>query len=199
MTNTFYEAVQNRRSIYGLSKEALITDERLQEVIELTVQSTPSVFNSQSGRIVVLLGEQSEQFWQYAFDEVKKSLPAEKYEGTKQRFENFAAGYGTVLFYEDYEVIENLQEKFSYLADDFPIWSHQGSGMLQNVIWTALEHEGFGASLQHYYPDFPKQAIDAWGIQPKWKLIAQLPFGKPTAPPKEKEVKPAHERVFIIK
>lgn len=76
---------------------------------------------------------------------VKKNALAhatlERIESTTARFQGFAEGYGTVLFFEDYEVIDSYQEKFPKLKDQFPIWSHQGAGMLQYVIWTALEHE----------------------------------------------------------
>ncbi len=41
MTTAFYEAIQGRRSIFGLSKTSPISDERLQEVIELAVKKCP--------------------------------------------------------------------------------------------------------------------------------------------------------------
>ena len=34
------------------------------------------------------------------------------------------------------------------LAQAFPAWSLHQSGMLQYIVWTALEKEGLGASLQ---------------------------------------------------
>lgn len=37
MTKNFYEAVENRHSIYGLSDEFVISDERLQEVLHIAV------------------------------------------------------------------------------------------------------------------------------------------------------------------
>ncbi|MDQ0112836.1 putative oxidoreductase (fatty acid repression mutant protein) [Paenibacillus harenae] len=38
-----------------------------------------------------------------------------------------------------------------------------------------------------------------WSIAESWQLIAQLPFGKPTAPAGEKPFKPIEERVKIFK
>ena len=64
----------------------------------------------------------------------------------------FKSGYGTVLYFEDSEVVEGLQANFALYKDNFPTWSQQSSGMLQFAIWTALEIEGFGATLQHYNP-----------------------------------------------
>lgn len=50
MTKNFYEAVENRHSIYGLSDEFVISDERLQEVLHIAVKHAPSAFNSQTAR-----------------------------------------------------------------------------------------------------------------------------------------------------
>lgn len=66
--------------------------------------------------------------------------------------DSFKAGYGTVLFFEDQSIVKSLQEQFALYADNFPIWSQQTSGMHQLVVWTALEGEGLGATLQHYNP-----------------------------------------------
>jgi predicted oxidoreductase (fatty acid repression mutant protein) len=59
VTNTkkdFYTAVADRRSIYGISKEAVVSNERIQEVVNYAVKHTPLAFNSQSARVIVLFG-----------------------------------------------------------------------------------------------------------------------------------------------
>jgi predicted oxidoreductase (fatty acid repression mutant protein) len=71
--------------------------------------------------------------------------------------------------------------------------------MLQLVIWTALENEGLGASLQHYNPIIDEEVKKEWSIPENWKLIAQMPFGKPTAPAGEKQFNPVEDRVKIFK
>ena len=199
MTKNFYEAVEGRRSIYDLSDDFVISDERLQEVLHIAITSVPSAFNSQSGRLVVLIGDNNEEFWKQAFEEIKDGLTEERYERNKKRFEGFANGHGTILFFEDQQVIGSLQDKFADMADQFPIWSQQGTGMLQYLVWTTLESEGFGASLQHYYPEFSATQKQQWGIQDGWQLIAEMPFGSPTSLPNEKEIQPVEERVIIAK
>ncbi|MEI4769100.1 nitroreductase family protein [Psychrobacillus sp. FJAT-51614] len=199
MTKSFYSAVQSRRSIYGISSEVVISDERINEVINLAVKHTPTAFNSQTGRIVVLLGEQNKKYWKITFETLKKGLPEEKIASTEERIEGFARGYGTVLFFEDYSIVESFQYKFASLEDHFPLWSHQASGILQYLVWTSLEQEGFGASLQHFAPEIDEKLRIAWGIQKEWQLIAQLPFGKPVSPPKEKIIEPVEDRVVIVK
>lgn len=71
--------------------------------------------------------------------------------------------------------------------------------MLQYIIWTSLQIEGFGVSLQHYNPLIDDEVKKEWKVPDSWKLIGQMPFGKPTAPPDEKEVKPLEERIRIFK
>ncbi|MFJ8066941.1 nitroreductase family protein [Psychrobacillus sp. NPDC096426] len=199
MTKSFYSAVQSRRSIYSINDEKIISDERIQDIVNLVVKHTPTAFNSQTGRVVVLLGDQHKKFWKLAFESVKQGLVEEKITSTQSRFEGFASGYGTVLFFEDYSVVESFQEKFASVEHYFPVWSHQASGMLQYLVWTALEQEGFGASLQHFYPELSKEVKESWGIQEKWELIAQLPFGNPIASPKNKLIEPVEHRVVIVK
>ena len=48
MAKDFYSAIEDRRSIYAISKEQVVSDEKIQEVIYHAVKHTPSAFNSQS-------------------------------------------------------------------------------------------------------------------------------------------------------
>lgn len=150
--NDFYTAIENRRSIYGISSEAVVSNERIQEVINHAVKHTPSSFNSQTARVVVLTGESHTKLWNITTETLRKIVPAENFGPTEDKMNAFGSGYGTVLFFEDNSAIEGLQKQFPLYAENFPIWSLQSNGMLQHVIWTSLEVEGFGASLQHYNP-----------------------------------------------
>lgn len=193
--NDFYSAIENRRSIYGISSEPVVSNERIQEVIDHAVKHTPSSFNSQSARVVVLTGENHTKLWNITTDALKKVVPAENFGPTQDKMNAFGSGYGTVLFFEDNSVIESLQEQFALYAENFPIWSLQSNGMLQYVIWTSLELEGFGASLQHYNPLIDDEVRKEWNIPSNWKLLAQMPFGKPTAPAGDKDFAPLEDRV----
>jgi uncharacterized protein len=198
-TKDFYTAVKERRSIYGISKEAVVSDERIQEIVNHAVKHTPSAFNSQSARVVVLLGQNHDELWNMTKETLRKIVPADQFGPTEKKMNAFGSGYGTVLFFEDQKVIESLQEQFASYKENFPIWSQQSNGMLQYVIWTSLELEGFGASLQHYNPLIDDEVKKEWNIPDSWKLIAQMPFGKPTAPAGEKEFKPLGERIKVFK
>lgn len=199
MTKDFYTAVKERRSIYGISKEATIADERLQEIIQDAVKHAPSAFNSQSARCVILLKEQHDRLWDITMEALRARVAPEKFAPTEQKINSFKAGYGTVLFFDDVSIVEGLQSKFPTYKENFPVWAQQANGMLQYIIWTALELEGLGASLQHYNPLIDEEVKQQWGVPKSWKLIAQMPFGKPTAGPGEKQFLPIEDRVKIYK
>lgn len=199
MSKNFFTAVADRRSYYGISKEAIVSDDRIKEIIEHAVKYTPSSFNSQSARVVLLLGDHHDKLWDITKDALRKVVPADQFSSTEDKINSFKSGYGTVLFFEDNSVIESLQQQFPLYKDNFPIWSEQASGMHQFVIWTALEIEGFGASLQHYNELIETDIKKEWSIPNNWKLIGQMPFGKPTAEPGEKQFQPLEDRIKVFK
>jgi predicted oxidoreductase (fatty acid repression mutant protein) len=199
MNKDFYTALKERRSIYGIGKEVVVAEEKILEVVNNAVKYTPSAFNSQSARVVVLLGQQHDKVWDITKETLRKIVPTESFSQTEDRINSFKNGYGTVLFFEDQSIIESLQKQFSLYKDNFPVWSQQSSGMLQYVIWTSLELEGLGVSLQHYNPLIDEEVRKEWGVPSNWKLIAQMPFGKPLAPAGEKEFMSLEERVKVFK
>jgi uncharacterized protein len=200
MAKDFFESIRSRRSIYSISKESPISDAAIQEIVEEAVKHTPSAFNSQTTRIVLLLGAQHDELWNITTRVLKTVVPAGQFESTQQKMNGFQNGYGTLLFFEDMSVVEDLQKKFPLYQDNFPVWAQHTDAMHQLVIWTALENEGFGASLQHYNPLIDEQIKSTWELPESWKLIAQMPFGKPTAPAGEKEWKPIlNERLKVFK
>ncbi len=197
MVNTFLEAVKARRTYYGIGKAVSVADERIQAVVEEALLHTPSAFNSQSARVILLLGKEHDALWALTKETLRKLVPADKFAPTEEKINSFQAGYGTVLFFEDQSVVEGLQAQFPLYKDHFPLWSNHSSGMLQFVVWTALEQEGLGASLQHYAPLIDEGVQQKWGVPKSWKLIAQMPFGQPTAEPGEKTFNPIEERFKV--
>ncbi|MDN4083862.1 nitroreductase family protein [Paenibacillus polymyxa] len=200
MTKDFFTALKDRRSYYGISKEQVISDQRIQEIVEEAVKYTPTSFNSQTSRAVVLLGEHHDKLWNIT-EEILREVVGneEQFKSTAEKMNGFRSGYGTVLFFEDNNVVAGLQQQFEAYADNFPIWANQSNGMLQLVVWTALEQEGLGASLQHYNPLIDEKVKNEWNIPEHWKLIAEMPFGKPTFQPGDKEFQPIEERVKTFK
>ena len=199
MSKNLKDAIQHRRSYYSLDNKVVVKDEEIKGIVEFAVTHVPSAFNSQSTRIVLLLGESHAKFWSIVKETLRKIVPAEAFVNTEKKIDGcFASGYGTVLFYEDQEVVEGLQSAFAAYKDNFPVWSQHTSAMHQFAIWTLLEEAGLGASLQHYNPLIDEETAKTWSLNPKWKLVAQMPFGNPVGEPGEKEFKPLEDRILYF-
>ncbi|MBW7458572.1 nitroreductase family protein [Paenibacillus sepulcri] len=199
MSQDFLTALKKRRTYYAIGSDRIVSDGRIQEIVSDAILHTPSAFNSQSARVVLLFGAQHERLWDITKETLRKMVPAESFPQTEKRINGFRSGYGSVLFYEDQTVVGNLQQQFATYKDKFPEWSNHSSGMLQFVVWTALELEGLGASLQHYNPIINDEVKQAWNIPSSWLMIAQMPFGKPLAEPGQKEFQPIEERLKVFK
>lgn len=200
MEKSFSEALKHRRSYYSITNQSLISDEEIEHIVNFAVTHVPSAFNSQSTRAVVLLGESHKKLWKIVKDALKKMVPKEAFVQTEQKIDHsFAAGYGTVLFFEDQLVVKGLQEAFPLYQENFPGWSLQTSAMHQLAVWVMLEDAGFGASLQHYNPLIDEEVRREWHLPEHWHLIAEMPFGVPAAQPGGKEFQPLEERVKVFK
>ena len=150
MTNPVISLLQNRRTIYAIGKNIQQTPEQLTELIQEAIRQSPSSFNSQSSRAVILFDAEHEKFWGFVKEKLKEYATDEAAaEKTSKKMDSFAAGVGTILFFEDQNVIQELQEKFALYADNFPVWSEHSTAMAQLAVWTALAAENVGASLQH--------------------------------------------------
>lgn len=194
------KTIESRRSYYSINEKSPITGKELKELVDFAVLNVPSAFNSQSTRVILLLNEHHKKLWNIVKKELKKIVPAEAFHTTEVKIDSsFGSGHGTILFYEDENVIEGLQNAFPSYKDNFPVWSQHTSAMHQYAIWLTLEEAGFGASLQHYNPIIDAEVAKAWNINPKWKLIAQMPFGTPTAEPGPKEFQPLENRSILYK
>ncbi|KAI0884392.1 Nitroreductase [Annulohypoxylon maeteangense] len=198
MATPILDLVKSRRTYYVLNKELPISKDRVQEIVKESLLHTPSSFNSQSNRIVVLFGAEHDKLWGIATDILKAIVPEDAWEHTAQRMNGFKAAAGTVLFFEDQKVVDTMQEKFALYADKFPIWAQQSDAMAQYVVWTALTAEGVGANLQHYNPLVDAKVASEWGIPDNWKLNAQLVFGGRSGEAGPKDFQPIEERYKVF-
>ncbi|OBU11136.1 nitroreductase family protein [Morganella psychrotolerans] len=178
MSNSFIELIKKRRTIYSLGNDLPVSQDRVTALIKDAVKHSPTAFNSQSSRVVVLFGENHKKLWNIVKDSLRAIVPADAFAATESKIDNaFLSGAGTVLFFEDQSVVKGLQEQFALYAENFPVWSEQASGIAQFAVWTALSEENIGASLQHYNPIIDEQVRKAWDLPESWKMRAQLVFG----------------------
>jgi len=185
-TKTFLDAVKGRRTYYDLKSESTIPDSRIQEICKTAITYCPSSFNSQSTRIVLLVKDQHQKLWDIVEEVLLSSIDHSKHEATSKKLGGFRKAYGSILFLEDPEPVQELQGMFPTYFEKFAQWSEHTSAIHQFTLWTALEAEGLGANLQHYNPLIDERVKAEWGIDPKYKLISQLVFGTPNSPPNDR-------------
>lgn len=194
---TLQTVAQTRRSVYALNKTLPVSKDDINQIVEHALLHTPSAFNSQSTRLVVLHGEEHDKLWEIAKAELAKIVPAENFVATEAKLDMFKAGAGTVLFFEDTNVVKGLQDSFPAYADNFPVWADHASAMTQYAIWTTLASENVGANLQHYNPVIDAEVAKTWNIPESWKLRAQLVFGGIVSPAGDKEFAPVADRMKV--
>ena len=199
MSKGFLTVVAERRSHYAIGGEAAASDETIIEILEQASLHAPSAYNSQSTRVVLLLGEHHKRLWTLLMNVMRARLSAEKFPRTEKKINGFMAGYGTVLFFEDMDVVQSLVDKFPTYADNFREWSLQGTGIMEYIVWAALEAEGCGASLQHYNELIGEAVAKEWNLPAAWRLNAQMPFGNIIDPPAPKTFQPLNSRLKIFK
>ncbi len=196
MKHEFIDLMKQRRSRYDLTNKSTLPKDEIVRLVQQCVKHAPSPFNSQSTRVLLLCGARHKQFWQIAKQELQGIVPPDKFASTEEKLTAFSAAYGTLLFFEDWSVVESLQNQFPTYKDHFPFWAYQANAMTEFAIWTALAENGMGASLQHYNPLVDLEVHRQFHVPLDWKLIAQMPFGVPLskqAP--EKIFQPIEERV----
>lgn len=198
MNTTVLDALRQRRSVYDLGKSSPLSDSELQQLIQDIVKQSPSAFNSQSQRVVMLLNKEHDKLWDIVKNTLKQMIPSDRFAATEAKINSFQNGYGTILFFEEMETVRNLQKQFSSYKDNFPVWSQQSNGMLQIAVWSSLAENNIGASIQHYNPLIDEEVKKTWNLPESYQLVAQMPFGTILKPAGEKEFMPIGERMKTL-
>jgi uncharacterized protein len=96
---TLVEAIEKRSSLHNLSEDIKISDSRVQEILRHAVLHSPSPFNSQSARVVLLVKDEHKKFWDMAHEVAKATVAPPVFEKAYEpRIKLFRAAYGTVSF-----------------------------------------------------------------------------------------------------
>ncbi len=195
---SFQEAVIDRRTNYAIGKNIPVLESQIIAAVERMVLEVPSAFNMQSARVVVAMNEHHDKVWEITKAELKKVVAPEKFDLVEEKRQGFAAGYGTILFFEDNDSVGEMQKKFAPYAKYFPIWASQANGMLQFAVWTLLEDMGLGVSLQHYNPLIDEEIKKYFKVPESWELVAEMVFGELLNPAATIEKIPVKERVKVF-
>lgn len=187
MKRDFIEAIKHRRTCYDLGDVMFATRQQVEDIVNTALLNVPSAFNVQSSRIILLFDSHHTKLWEITKNVLQEIVPAESFSRTRQKIDTcFAAGCGTILFFEDTEAVEAQKREMPTYADVFDVYSAQTSAMHQFAIWTMLCDVGYGASLQHYNPLIDKHVAREWSVPHTWRLMAQMPFGNPLKSPSAK-------------
>ncbi len=196
--NAFLDAIVHRRSRYALSAESPVPDSELAEMLEALIKNLPTAYNMQGTRAVLLLGNAHKRLWDIVLETLKPRVPEERFPMTQTKIGMFAAGHGSVLLFNDDAVTKEYMKKNPAYADNFPGWVLQQSGMLQLAVWAALDERGLGVTIQHYNPIIDDAVKKEWNLPESWALVAQMAFGKPTAPAGQKTFVDMAERFKVF-
>lgn len=200
MKSQFNELAKNRRSIYALGDNLPQSPDEIFELIKETVKNSPSAFNSQTVRTVVLFNDASDHVWDIVEDTLKGMVKnPDDFAQTKAKIASFRAGFGTVLFLTDMDIVHNLEKQYPAYADNFQPWSEQAIGGAQQAVWTALAEQNIGASLQHYNPIIDDEIHDFFNLPANWQLRAEMPFGSIESPAGDKDFLPEDQVFKLIK
>ena len=114
----FTDLQTKRRSIYALGRQVTQTPEALYDLVKSAVKQSPTSFNNQSVRAVVLMGDAHEKLWDMTAQRLQQEVPDEAaYQQTLAKINNaFKAGFGTVLFYTHTDVVKMYEEQIPLYA-----------------------------------------------------------------------------------
>jgi len=193
------QAMIARRSNYDLTDKMTMTHNELEDLLAFALEKAPSGFNSQSSRIVLVSGAKHDELWDLVLAGVKREIGATPaFEKSRMKIAGLRKAAGTILFYEDESINDDLKTRFPLYQGNIHTWSEQSQGMLQYAVWTLLADAGMGASLQHYNELIAEPLKAAWNINSSWRLVGQMPFGVPLSLPAPKEKKPGRSRLIVI-
>ena len=187
----FLDYVEKRRSYYELDNQVDITKEELEELIAKALRVTPSPFNMQASKLVLLLDDEHRKFWNKVNATFDNKIDEAKFKG-------FHDAKGSILYFIDKSIVKGMQDQFPSYADHFTQWSAHENAMLQINLWVALRNEELGASLQHYNPVIDEWVKEDYDLDENLELVAQMPFGRILSEPEAKDKLPTEERLKIF-
>lgn len=191
------KSAEMRRSVYQLNKNLPLSQQEVTDLVGHVLKHTPSSYNAQSARVVLLFGQDHEALWEIVRSTLKPLTSEKQWAATSQKVDGFKGAAGTALFFEDMAPIKKLQEKFPTYKENFAVWSEHGNAMNQYRLWQLLAAAGAGANLQHYNPIIDDEVKSRWNIPQDYRLRAQLVFGGIAAPAGDKEFLPVEDRLTV--
>jgi predicted oxidoreductase (fatty acid repression mutant protein) len=172
-------AAEQRRSHRALEAKSPVPDRVVIELAHHAILHIPSAHNNQAARMTILFGDDHRKLWTIISKTLLNKIGPERFEGhTEQRMAAFSNSYGTILFWDDVAVANDMNEISSSMhKEQIDEWVQQSQGMHQYYVWLALDALGLGANIQHYNPIIDEEVQQTWNVPSTWKLKGQMVFG----------------------
>lgn len=196
-------AAEQRRSQRALEAKSPVPDTVIIELAHHAISHIPSAHNNQATRMTILFGDDHRKLWTITSKTLLNKIGPERFKGhTEQRMAAFSNSYGTILFWDDVAVANDMNEISSSMhKEQTDEWVQQSQGMHQYYVWLALDALGLGANLQHYNPIIDEEVQQTWNVPSTWKLKGQMVFGtvkEGSALPEKKQRLSVDERVQVF-
>ncbi|KAK7194248.1 hypothetical protein NESM_000339600 [Novymonas esmeraldas] len=149
-----------------------VTRDYLTTVVQRAVALTPSSFNSQSTRVVVLHGRMHRLFWQRLIGHTVH-LAKEAALLTDQ----VVPAACTVILCEDMDVVRRMQATFPKYASLLPGHAEQASAMCELSVVSALGCDGVATLSRHHRIDLHENFHEVFTVPPSWEMRAQIACG----------------------
>lgn len=185
-------SLAQRRSYYQINKNLPVSETEIVARIRELTELVPDAFDMKSSRLIIALGEKQDALW----DAVHAAFGGKV---SREKIGIFRAGAGTILYFYDRDVVQEMQQRFATYAGNFPGWALQASGMLQLSVWSGLRELGVGASVQHYNPVIDETVRTMFDLPESYVLVAQMPFGGIVSEPAPKEKENIDRRVRVYR
>jgi Nitroreductase family len=119
-TTPLLNALISRRTYYALTPDSPVPASRIRELAHFAVQHVPSAFNSQTSRLVLLLGADHAALWdEIVLPVLEQVTPPEQIERTRGKIAGLRNSVGTILFFEDNAVVEGFGAQFPLYKKHF--------------------------------------------------------------------------------
>ncbi|KAJ4267514.1 putative nitroreductase [Fusarium torreyae] len=204
-TDQWLAAAKYRRTVYGLKDTSPVPDSRIEEIVREVISFAPSSYNTQPGRYTLVLGEKHKQLWDVVVENaapVLKAAGPHVWAAMEPRFQRFNNAYGSLVFWTRGQSLQESKETHKSAAHLIDSFADHSGGMAQILLWTALELEGFGASLQHTGASPPVEVAlkQFLGVPDDYHFQANMVFGEPAQPfPDVPEKLPIDETLTVLK
>ncbi|SCV02978.1 LANO_0G01398g1_1 [Lachancea nothofagi CBS 11611] len=187
----FLDTIASRRTIYALKPQLPenIELKDVQDVVQAIIKHTPTAFNSQINRAMILTGESHKRLWNHVYE----TIPIENFK--KRPLSARDEAFGTVVFMVNDAKTKEMQQQFPAWAETIPELAAHASGSAQISTWAAFKQLGIGAHLQHFN-QLVADALPEGSIMEDWEVQGQLVFGLPAGSPNEKTFIENEVKVF---